>query len=61
VREIFEKYEPTEAKKSGHMSLVGFLVYMNDPSQFITNASDRVYHDMSHPMKDYFINSTHNT
>nr|XP_012788858.1 unnamed protein product [Sorex araneus] len=63
VYEIFEKYEPIEeVKKEKKMSLEGFIRYMASSECLIFNTNcHKVYQDMSHPISDYFISSSHNT
>lgn len=42
---------------------MGFINYMKDPQQYITDYSktNEVYMNMDYKFADYFINSSHNT
>ncbi|XP_056655288.1 1-phosphatidylinositol 4,5-bisphosphate phosphodiesterase zeta-1 isoform X7 [Monodelphis domestica] len=63
ANEIIQKYEPIEEVKNQHqMTIEGFLRYMNsnDCLLFKKNCT-QVYHDMTRPLSDYFISSSHNT
>ncbi|XP_054299250.1 1-phosphatidylinositol 4,5-bisphosphate phosphodiesterase zeta-1 isoform X4 [Pongo pygmaeus] len=61
--EIIQKYEPIEEVRKAHqMSLEGFTRYMNSRECLLfKNECRKVYQDMSHPLSDYFISSSHNT
>ncbi|XP_029810480.1 1-phosphatidylinositol 4,5-bisphosphate phosphodiesterase zeta-1 isoform X1 [Suricata suricatta] len=61
--EIIKKYEPIEEVKKAHqMSFEGFIRYMGSSECLIFKPDcGRVYQDMSHPLNDYFISSSHNT
>ncbi|KAF6121047.1 phospholipase C zeta 1 [Phyllostomus discolor] len=63
VFEIIEKYEPiVEVKQARQMSLEGFTRYLCSSDCLVFNNEFRkVYQDMHHPLKDYFISSSHNT
>ncbi|XP_074050450.1 1-phosphatidylinositol 4,5-bisphosphate phosphodiesterase zeta-1 isoform X2 [Macrotis lagotis] len=61
--EIIKKYEPIEEVKNQHqMTIEGFIRYMssNDCLLFKRDCTN-VYQDMTHPLNDYFISSSHNT
>ncbi|XP_006866122.1 PREDICTED: 1-phosphatidylinositol 4,5-bisphosphate phosphodiesterase zeta-1 [Chrysochloris asiatica] len=61
--EIIQKYEPIEeVKKHLQMSVEGFTRYMDSSECFVfKNECKHVYQDMSHPLCDYFISTSHNT
>ncbi|XP_043824149.1 1-phosphatidylinositol 4,5-bisphosphate phosphodiesterase zeta-1 [Dromiciops gliroides] len=61
--EIIQKYEPIEeAKKTHQMTIEGFIRYMNsDDCLLFKKGCAHVYHDMTHPLSDYFISTSHNT
>ncbi|XP_004713835.1 1-phosphatidylinositol 4,5-bisphosphate phosphodiesterase zeta-1 [Echinops telfairi] len=61
--EIIQKYEPIdEVKKHKQMSVEGFTRYMDSPECFLfKNECRNVYQDMTYPLCDYFISSSHNT
>ncbi|XP_064011655.1 1-phosphatidylinositol 4,5-bisphosphate phosphodiesterase zeta-1 [Pogoniulus pusillus] len=61
--EIVLKYEPIEeVRKRRQMSFEGFARYMSSEDCSIFRKDQRtVYQDMSHPLCDYFISSSHNT
>ncbi|NXH47510.1 PLCZ1 phosphodiesterase, partial [Dicaeum eximium] len=61
--EIIMKYEPIdEVRKRREMSFEGFIRYMNSEECSIFKSQHRiVYQDMSQPLCDYFISSSHNT
>ncbi|KAG5212465.1 hypothetical protein JEQ12_014894 [Ovis aries] len=61
--EIIQKYEPIEEVKQAHqMSFEGFRRYMDSSECLLfDNKYDHVYQDMTHPLTDYFISSSHNT
>ncbi|XP_060980111.1 1-phosphatidylinositol 4,5-bisphosphate phosphodiesterase zeta-1 [Dama dama] len=61
--EIIQKYEPIEEVKQAHqMSFEGFRRYMDSSECLIfNNEYGHVYQDMTHPLTDYFISSSHNT
>uniref|UniRef100_A0A8C3X1W1 Phosphoinositide phospholipase C n=1 Tax=Catagonus wagneri TaxID=51154 RepID=A0A8C3X1W1_9CETA len=63
VYEIIQKYEPIEEVKQAHqMSFEGFTRYMDSSECLLFNNKYRtVYQDMTHPLSDYFISSSHNT
>ncbi|XP_036992452.2 1-phosphatidylinositol 4,5-bisphosphate phosphodiesterase zeta-1 [Artibeus jamaicensis] len=63
VSEIIEKYEPIiEVKQAHQMSFEGFTRYLCSSDCLVFNNEFRqVYQDMHHPLKDYFISSSHNT
>ncbi|XP_077026336.1 1-phosphatidylinositol 4,5-bisphosphate phosphodiesterase zeta-1 isoform X3 [Tamandua tetradactyla] len=61
--EIIKKYEPIEeVRKERKMSFEGFTRYM-DSSECLLFKKEctKVYQDMTHPLNDYFISSSHNT
>ncbi|XP_006269533.4 1-phosphatidylinositol 4,5-bisphosphate phosphodiesterase zeta-1, partial [Alligator mississippiensis] len=61
--ELIMKYEPIEeVKKLNQMTFEGFLRYMCSIDCAIFKHEHRtVYQDMSYPLCDYFISSSHNT
>ncbi|KAL4700581.1 hypothetical protein H8959_014585, partial [Pygathrix nigripes] len=61
--EIIQKYEPIEeVRKARQMSLEGFTRYMDSRECLLfKNECRKVYQDMTHPLNDYFISSSHNT
>ncbi|NXI18999.1 PLCZ1 phosphodiesterase, partial [Irena cyanogastra] len=61
--EIIMKYEPIdEVRKKRQMSFEGFIRYMNSEECSIFKSQHRtVYQDMTKPLCDYFISSSHNT
>ncbi|NWU02652.1 PLCZ1 phosphodiesterase, partial [Urocynchramus pylzowi] len=61
--EIIMKYEPIdEVRKKRQMSFEGFIRYMNsDDCSIFKSQHKAVYQDMTHPLCDYFISSSHNT
>nr|XP_044995494.1 1-phosphatidylinositol 4,5-bisphosphate phosphodiesterase zeta-1 [Jaculus jaculus] len=61
--EIIEKYEPIDEIKNEHqMSLEGFTRYMCSPECLVFKQECKeVYQDMTQPLSDYFISSSHNT
>ncbi|XP_008056772.1 1-phosphatidylinositol 4,5-bisphosphate phosphodiesterase zeta-1 [Carlito syrichta] len=61
--EIIQKYEPIEeVRKEQQMSVEGFTRYMASPECLLfKHECGRVYQDMTHPLNDYFISSSHNT
>ncbi|XP_057557632.1 1-phosphatidylinositol 4,5-bisphosphate phosphodiesterase zeta-1 [Hippopotamus amphibius kiboko] len=61
--EIIKKYEPIEEVKQAHqMSFEGFTRYMGSSECLLfNNKYESVYQDMTHPLSDYFISSSHNT
>ncbi|XP_007965992.1 1-phosphatidylinositol 4,5-bisphosphate phosphodiesterase zeta-1 isoform X2 [Chlorocebus sabaeus] len=61
--EIIQKYEPIEeVRKARQMSFEGFSRYMDSREcQLFKNECRKVYQDMTHPLNDYFISSSHNT
>ncbi|NXX43837.1 PLCZ1 phosphodiesterase, partial [Tricholaema leucomelas] len=61
--EIVLKYEPIEeVRKRRQVSFEGFVRYMSSEDCSIFRKDQRtVYQDMSHPLCDYFISSSHNT
>ncbi|KAK9539355.1 hypothetical protein VZT92_004465 [Zoarces viviparus] len=60
---IIQKHEPDEnAKEKKLLSKDGFLMYMHHPETMILNPDHReVHQDMSRPLNQYFISSSHNT
>ncbi|XP_037703417.1 1-phosphatidylinositol 4,5-bisphosphate phosphodiesterase zeta-1 [Choloepus didactylus] len=63
VYEIIQKYEPIEeVKKQQAMSFEGFTRYMDSTECLLfKNECKKVYQDMTQPLNDYFISSSHNT
>uniref|UniRef100_A0A8C8ZP20 Phosphoinositide phospholipase C n=1 Tax=Prolemur simus TaxID=1328070 RepID=A0A8C8ZP20_PROSS len=61
--EIIQKYEPIdEVRRERQMSFEGFARYMDSPECLLfKHECKRVYQDMTHPLNDYFISSSHNT
>ncbi|XP_058937561.1 1-phosphatidylinositol 4,5-bisphosphate phosphodiesterase zeta-1 [Kogia breviceps] len=61
--EIIQKYEPIEEVKRAHqISFEGFTRYMDSSECLLfNNKYESVYQDMTHPLSDYFISSSHNT
>ncbi|XP_065598593.1 1-phosphatidylinositol 4,5-bisphosphate phosphodiesterase zeta-1 [Cyrtonyx montezumae] len=61
--EVILKYEPIdEVRKRRQMSFEGFIRYMSSEDCTIFKKEHRtVYQDMSHPLCDYYISSSHNT
>ncbi|KAF7237637.1 1-phosphatidylinositol 4,5-bisphosphate phosphodiesterase zeta-1 [Varanus komodoensis] len=60
---LINKYEPIdEARKKKEMTFEGFIRYMMSEECSIFKQQHRnIYQDMSYPMCDYFISSSHNT
>ncbi|KAM6900644.1 1-phosphatidylinositol 4,5-bisphosphate phosphodiesterase delta-1a [Xenentodon cancila] len=60
---LIEKYEVDgAAKEKMHMTKDGFLMYLQHEDRSILNpAHKHVYQDMSQPLNQYFISSSHNT
>uniref|UniRef100_A0A8C9Q865 Phosphoinositide phospholipase C n=1 Tax=Spermophilus dauricus TaxID=99837 RepID=A0A8C9Q865_SPEDA len=61
--DIIQKYEPIkEVKKARQMSFEGFTRFMSSSECLLFKQEcTKVYQDMSHSLKDYFISSSHNT
>ncbi|XP_023565240.1 1-phosphatidylinositol 4,5-bisphosphate phosphodiesterase zeta-1 [Octodon degus] len=61
--EIIQKYEPIdEVRKAHQMSLEGFTRYIHSPECLLFKEEcTKVYQDMTYPLSDYFISSSHNT
>ncbi|XP_053113495.1 1-phosphatidylinositol 4,5-bisphosphate phosphodiesterase zeta-1-like isoform X1 [Hemicordylus capensis] len=61
--EIITKFEPIEeAKKNKEMTFEGFIRFMSSDDCGIFKMEHRcVYQDMTRPLCDYFISSSHNT
>ncbi|KAM5263490.1 1-phosphatidylinositol 4,5-bisphosphate phosphodiesterase zeta-1 [Ctenodactylus gundi] len=61
--EIIQKYEPIdEVRKAHQMSLEGFTRYMySSECLLFSQECTKVYQDMTYPLNDYFISSSHNT
>ncbi|KAG8513793.1 1-phosphatidylinositol 4,5-bisphosphate phosphodiesterase zeta-1, partial [Galemys pyrenaicus] len=61
--DIIQRYEPIEeVKKARQMSFEGFTRYIGSPECLLfNNECEKVYQDMTHPLNDYFISSSHNT
>ncbi|XP_062990484.1 1-phosphatidylinositol 4,5-bisphosphate phosphodiesterase zeta-1-like isoform X2 [Elgaria multicarinata webbii] len=60
---LINKYEPIdEARKKKEMTFEGFIRYMMSEECSVFKVQHKnVYQDMSYPMCDYFISSSHNT
>ncbi|XP_063301098.1 1-phosphatidylinositol 4,5-bisphosphate phosphodiesterase zeta-1 [Pelobates fuscus] len=61
--DLIAKYEPvSKAKKDQCMTFEGFARFMNSPDNYVF-VKDRVtvYQDMTQPLCDYFISTSHNT
>ncbi|XP_054478661.1 1-phosphatidylinositol 4,5-bisphosphate phosphodiesterase delta-1-like isoform X2 [Anoplopoma fimbria] len=60
---IIQKHEPDEnTKEKKLLSKDGFNMYMHHPEALVLNPDHReVYQDMSQPLNNYFISSSHNT
>ncbi|XP_042254960.1 1-phosphatidylinositol 4,5-bisphosphate phosphodiesterase delta-1a isoform X1 [Thunnus thynnus] len=63
ARKLIEKFEPdATAKQKKHMTKDGFLMYLHQEEGSIFNpAHKQVYQDMSQPLNQYYISSSHNT
>lgn len=49
-------------KEKKLLSKDGFLMYMHHPEAMVLNPEHKeLYQDMSYPLSDYFISSSHNT
>ncbi|XP_027630245.1 1-phosphatidylinositol 4,5-bisphosphate phosphodiesterase zeta-1 isoform X2 [Tupaia chinensis] len=61
--EIIQKYEPIdEVKRARQMSFEGFTRYMDSAECLLfKHECQKVYQDMTHPLSDYFISTSHNT
>ncbi|NWU80665.1 PLCZ1 phosphodiesterase, partial [Onychorhynchus coronatus] len=61
--ELISKYEPIdEVRKKKQMSFEGFVRYMSSEECSIFKSQHKtIYQDMTHPLCDYFISSSHNT
>ncbi|XP_005379097.1 PREDICTED: 1-phosphatidylinositol 4,5-bisphosphate phosphodiesterase zeta-1 isoform X2 [Chinchilla lanigera] len=61
--EIIQKYEPIdEVRKAHQMSLEGFTRYIySSECLLFKEECAKVYQDMTYPLSDYFISSSHNT
>uniref|UniRef100_A0AAR2JXM2 Phosphoinositide phospholipase C n=1 Tax=Pygocentrus nattereri TaxID=42514 RepID=A0AAR2JXM2_PYGNA len=57
--ELIQRYEPSD---TGTVNHDGFLMYLTSADGSIFNSEDqRLYQDMTQPLKHYFISSSHNT
>ena len=56
-------YRDSNHRKSEipHLSFEDFLDYLFSVENIVDKSSDRVHQDMSQPLSQYFINSSHNT
>lgn len=63
VNEIIAAYEPQkQLQLDDHMSLIGFRTFLTSRDQQMFNPScRRVYQDMTQPITNYYISSSHNT
>ncbi|XP_029453200.1 1-phosphatidylinositol 4,5-bisphosphate phosphodiesterase zeta-1 isoform X2 [Rhinatrema bivittatum] len=63
IHDFITKYEPVEeAKRAQTMTYEGFIRMMNSQENFIFRKDQRgIYQDMTLPLCDYFISSSHNT
>ncbi|XP_048374856.1 1-phosphatidylinositol 4,5-bisphosphate phosphodiesterase eta-2 isoform X1 [Sphaerodactylus townsendi] len=61
--EIINQFEPCpESKQQGSLGIDGFTNYMRSPTGDIFNPEHhQVNQDMTHPLSQYFITSSHNT
>ncbi|NWR96293.1 PLCZ1 phosphodiesterase, partial [Motacilla alba] len=61
--EIIMKYEPVdEVREKRQLTFEGFIRYLNsDDCSIFKSQNRRVYQDMTQPLCDYFISSSHNT
>uniref|UniRef100_A0A8D2LK83 Phosphoinositide phospholipase C n=1 Tax=Varanus komodoensis TaxID=61221 RepID=A0A8D2LK83_VARKO len=61
--QLIAKYEPIEeAKRNSEMTFEGFLRYMTSEDCALFKTEHRtVYQDMTRPLNEYFISSSHNT
>ncbi|XP_048191002.1 1-phosphatidylinositol 4,5-bisphosphate phosphodiesterase zeta-1 [Perognathus longimembris pacificus] len=61
--QLIQRYEPIEEVKRGQqMSFEGFIRYMCSPECLLFKKEcKKVYQDMTQPLNDYFISSSHNT
>ncbi|NXG78106.1 PLCZ1 phosphodiesterase, partial [Baryphthengus martii] len=61
--EIILKHEPIEeVKKRRQLSFEGFIRYLSSEDCSVFKSEQKtVYQDMTHPLCDYFISSSHNT
>uniref|UniRef100_A0A8D0BFU8 Phosphoinositide phospholipase C n=1 Tax=Salvator merianae TaxID=96440 RepID=A0A8D0BFU8_SALMN len=61
--QLIAKFEPIEeAKRNAQMTLEGFLRYMTSDDCAIFKTEHRiVYQDMTRPLSEYFISTSHNT
>ncbi|XP_060683770.1 1-phosphatidylinositol 4,5-bisphosphate phosphodiesterase delta-4-like [Hemiscyllium ocellatum] len=61
--DLIARYEPSETARNLHaMTLDGFLMYLISPDGSIFNLEhEPLYQDMSQPLCQYFISSSHNT
>lgn len=49
-------------REARQMSIEGFTRYLcSSDCQLFNNEYEKVYQDMTHPLNDYFISSSHNT
>ncbi|OQV17417.1 1-phosphatidylinositol 4,5-bisphosphate phosphodiesterase delta-4 [Hypsibius exemplaris] len=60
---IIKSFEPMDENQSQNLlGLAGFRNYLLNQRQFLFHYKNRqVFHNMTHPLKDYFIASSHNT
>lgn len=63
VQSLIKEYEPSEAaKKQNSFTKDGFLLYLlSDYGNIFDVAHKKVYQDMTKPLSQYFISSSHNT
>ncbi|XP_063786713.1 1-phosphatidylinositol 4,5-bisphosphate phosphodiesterase zeta-1 isoform X2 [Pseudophryne corroboree] len=63
VAELIEKYELSiEARRDNYMTLHGFIRFMtSEDNHIFRREHNQVYQDMTHPLSDYFISTSHNT
>ncbi|KAM4688246.1 1-phosphatidylinositol 4,5-bisphosphate phosphodiesterase delta-1 isoform 2-T2 [Discoglossus pictus] len=62
VRSLIQKYEPSDMAKEDKLTKDGLLIYLlSDEGNLFNAAHRKVYQDMTQPLSQYFISSSHNT